>query len=310
MKTKNYFQKNHPAWIVLFLFQFFGCFATQYSERIQNHPFALRPEEVAELTLMGNESNSGNPWLATLTRKTKKWELDSVSSTSSLADHQTNETLIMHLLDTVSSIQIAERGPPIPLKALGLAPPQFALRWRTLKGTQEIKVGTPSKDQSHVNITWDNKTAWLASGTFFTILSQIQSWQSLRAPTWVTESPDDIEEITIKTPKKTLFYAQRDGDRWDDASHHLIRIDVDQALDSLLQHPWKSLIDLSTELIPLQKIIQERPDYSITLSGRMKNQVRLKIKNHNGILYALNLNRTGCLFILDESQVHFLRKFQ
>ncbi len=298
--------KSRLVGCVLVSLQFFGCFLSRTP--VDDHPFSLNPEQVEEFTILGHDSGSNSPWLARLNKKQGTWELDSISTSTTLSDHRANETLILHLLDSLGSVQIHQPGPSAPLGSLGLAPPQFALRWRTPTGSQEMKIGNPSQDRSQVTISRDDQSTWLASGTFFSLLRQIQSWQDLRAPTWITESPDDIEELTIQAGKKTLLYAQRDGDHWGDVSHRAVKKDVDLILDSLIHHSWKKIIESTPEASALQKILKEKPDYSITLSGRLKHPLQLVLKKQGGTLYGLNQARPGCVFILNEAKLEILKR--
>jgi hypothetical protein len=307
MRTEKSFMKISQKWILLWALSLSACFSDRIPRPDSTHPFSIRPEQVEELTIMSTQTHSDSPWIATLIKKQNQWEIASFSSVPNLADHRANETLVLHLLDTLSSIQVAERGPPAPLSSLGLAPPQFAIRWRTRKDTQEIKIGNSAKDHAHINITWDHEPVWLASGAFFSLLNQVQSWETLRAPSWVTEAPDDIDEIRIKRGTRPLFYAQRDGDQWGDAKHRPIRVEVDSLLNQLLQ-PWQKVLDLDSEMITLQELIHKRPDYSITLAGRMKTSIQLELKKINGSLYGLNRDRLGCVFIMNESQIAILKR--
>ncbi len=285
-----------------------GCFSSRTTLPVDPRPFKIQVNAIEALTLMGSDLESNSPWIASLSQKSGEWSLDSVSTSSSLSDHHANQGLILHLLDSISTLKLQEPGPNVPFNSLGLEPPRFALRWRSAKGTQELSIGNPSKDQVHMNVSLDGKTSWLATGAVFPVLHQIQKWQDLRSPTWVTESPDDINEVIVRSGKQTLFYAQRDGDHWGDPSHRPVKPDVDQLLDELIRHSWTKILESTPEATSLQGSLQTQPDTTIILTPRAGTPIPLALKKQKGTLYGYNPTRPGCVFVLDDSKIKVLKK--
>ena len=285
-----------------------GCSSSRTPPLVDPRPFKIQVSTIDALTLMGSDLESNSPWIASLSQKSGEWSLDSVSTSAPLSDHHANQGLILHLLDSISTLQLQEPGPNVPFDALGLEPPRFALRWRSAKGTQELSIGNPSKDQVHMNVSLDGKTSWLATGAVFPVLQQIQKWQDLRSQTWLNESPDDINEVIVKSGKRTLFYAQRDGDHWGDLSHRPVKPDVDQLLDELIRHSWTKILESTPEATSLQSSLQTQPDTTIILTPRAGTPIPLALKKQKGTLYGYNPTRPGCVFVLDDSKIKVLKK--
>lgn len=267
----------------------------------------VQANEIERLSIASHDATTRAPWIVQLRKVAKHWQIEAVSDAPDLSDRFVNEGLILHLLDTLSSLKVSEPGPKTPLGALGLDPPEYAIQWSGQKGSQSLWVGGQVPGRSEINISLDGKTSWLASGPLFSILSEIQNWQKLRSPSWVIQGPDDIDEITIHKGQKKLLYAQRDGDHWADSLHRPIRQDIDRILEALMTQPWKKFLD-QTEAVPqIKSMILSNPDYRVSLSGRSTQTFELSLRERDGTLYGYNQDRPNCIFQLEGGTLQTLK---
>ncbi len=302
-----------PCWMLhcVLAMSLMSCTHSIDTHLTGTHPFPVKPHQIMTLNVAKNDPNGATPWMASLRRVRDHWTIESTTATPVLLDHPANDTLIEHLLDTLATVSVLRPGPQGPLAAFGLETPRFALRWTTEAGgpMQEFQVGAASKDGGEVFLTMDHHTVWVATGSFFNILDQIDSWQSLRSPSWVSESPDDVDEVEVHGLNGhgrggSTVYAQRDGDRWNDAKHHPVRFPVDSVLQKLMTTHWKEIIDEPVRAKQLGAWTQDHPDYEVTLRGRMHAPIVLDLKLQHGrgskmrTLYGVNRARLPGVFAL------------
>jgi hypothetical protein len=292
-----------------------GCIPSPIPLKLPFAPFSVSPQAIVELTVIHHDPKLGGTGSVSLKRSDphQPWELVSLSTSPILLDRQANDISINHLLDTLSSIQLLKPGPSGPLSSMDLDRPRLAVRWSTQTDTQTLYLSSSLPEDhaegSRVILSLDQKTTWIASGTFFSLVNQIQSWQAFRNPSWTSENADDVEEIWVKKHSAARFYAQRDGDHWADSHHHKIP-PLDPTLTPLLTHPWKGVVDEPQQAQALAQWIHQAPDWTVEIKGRMKTPLQLDLRTKNSVLYGVNQARLPAVFILDSQRLEPLKSLK
>ena len=120
-----------------------------------SRPLAFEYEQVSELLLVKNDPATGDAWNARLVRpdlKSTEWRIrtDTNAGTrtgapSNTMDREADGFMILHLLDTLRTLEVVEVAPPTAADTAGLSPPQFALRWSWAGKPFEVRLGATDK---------------------------------------------------------------------------------------------------------------------------------------------------------------------
>ena len=149
------------------------------------------------------------------------------------------------------------------LESFALDPPRFGIQWKTASKAFEFRMGSKLQDGTGYYFTIDRTHVYVAQGPALNMLDLITSIQFLRKKTWTTLTPDDIDEVELRHLGKPILYAQREGDRWTDKNHRLVRKDIETLLNGAINAQTQKMIDDPKQATQLKKQIQ---DHSLSLT--------------------------------------------
>ncbi|MFZ9595436.1 MAG: DUF4340 domain-containing protein [Bdellovibrionia bacterium] len=293
--------------------------------------FEFDPHTVTEVTLGAFPRTSEPPWITVLQKKEfpnplKKgvsqvplgnWQFTSLPSLRMASDRKANATWIMHLLDALRQVKKIAPAPNGTLESLGLNPPEWVLKWKTEDHQWTLQIGSPAELQKGTYVTLDGKSAWIAQGSALRLLNTIQSFDDLRDPNWSVFSSDDVDELSFLEKGKTVFYAQREGDRWTDAQHQ------DYFLESSL-HPGKflqaitqaqplKLVDSPAQITEFEKQWRRGQSLEIQLTNRFGVTSRLRLLRSSSpppLLFGLSSLRPGLAFAFEPKLLFWMKSVQ
>ncbi|OFZ56374.1 MAG: hypothetical protein A2428_01375 [Bdellovibrionales bacterium RIFOXYC1_FULL_54_43] len=182
------------------------------------------------------------------------WQFTSAPEGTTLLDRRADTVLIDHLLDTISTAQRVTSISTGTPESLGLVPPRFAFRWLSKAGEMELRIGNPAGDATqHAEMQGlafasapPNPEIFTIRGSVLKMLAHIASFETLRQRTWATFPADDVDELELFTGpshRKTLLYAQREGDVWTDRKHKPVKAQVEPFLEWLTTFKVAEFID-------------------------------------------------------------------
>jgi hypothetical protein len=273
-------------------------------------------KNTAELLIAKSDLANGDRWAARIQRdgipspaNEDLWTIQMGPDSIAAGDRKAHGTFILHLLDTIRSLQVKEAPVSGSPESFGLASPLFILRWRvseprtsagnapTPPGTvraqvfkeYEIRLGGPVKGSDgnfqglYASFGGLPGKTFIVQGALLRMLDMITSFQTLRLPTVLTISSDDVDEMEIQKPaSKKKFYAQRESGKWTDAKHQPIRGDVDAFLDQLTHLRILKFMDDPRELKKLDATFAHSPAYTLTFKDRHGNPTTLKLYTLSG----------------------------
>lgn len=282
---------------------------------VGKNPFPLNPKDVTQLTLVKADPTTDDRWMASFrpvaptgeNRGQTRWEISSAPEKQPVLDREADATFILHLLDLIQSIRVDELAPRGTLESFGLAPPLFAVGFKTASENQEFFVGNAKGDQSFISF---GNTTYLASGAALKMIRLIRSFQNLRRTSWTTLTPDDIDEIFVSKLGKPLLklYAQREGERWTDIKHQTLQKNMDEFLEQIILSHVSGFNDDAAFFKQIQTKVLEHPIYEIKLVNRHGNTTVLKLGFSKNILYGWNSSRPNSVFALSNELLKAIQK--
>lgn len=277
---------------------------TQAETLLGTRPFQFNSKDVTELTLVKSDPATGDHWFTSLQKEQDHWKITS-SPLENQIDRQADEIFVEHFIDELRSIQVDSFAPHGSLASLGLAPPYFAVRWKTAQQNWEIHIGSALPNLSRY-CTFDRTQPLIMTGNALQMLDLIESYSRLRKKTWTLLAPDDLDEIQLFHRSKPMFYAQREGDQWTDRQHHRIKKDLNGLLQNLVQARITQFVDDPETSKRVLEQIQEAPDYEARLSDRHGKTAKLQIRLLDTKVYGFNSTRQSSVFQLEDT---FFRVF-
>lgn len=268
--------------------------------------FRFDYETVPELLIVKADPGTGDAWSARLRRpdladpRSPEWEIVSDPADHALLDRRADAYFILHLLDTLRTLQVAQTEVPGPETSLGLAPPRFALQWRASAGGSpefELRVGAPAREPSHVFARVPAQPPFTMNGATLEMLDRLTSFESLRLRTWAGLAADDVDEIELRRGGKPFFYAQREGAEWTDRSRKPVRGDVDEWLEAVTHARILAFVDDAAKAGRLRRMIDARPEREALFKDRRGKETRLALgRGPDGKLYATSSARPKGVF--------------
>ena len=129
------------------------CFAEQLQAPLQTgaHLFDFNYQKTSEVLIVKVDPETGDRWAAHLSHPQSqegydatKWEVQNAGSGPIPLNHQADGFFILHLLDTLRTLQVDEPGSARPLTSLGLAPPALRAAMRVEgKALRAARSGRP-----------------------------------------------------------------------------------------------------------------------------------------------------------------------
>jgi hypothetical protein len=278
--------------------------------------FQFDYEAVTELLLVKSDPASGDRWSARFSRpdpKSVHWQVQSEGIGAAALDHEADGYFILHLLDTLRTLAVAQSDRPGTQESMGLAPPRYALQWKAGNENFEIRLGAPGPDPGSVYAWIPNQPLFTAQGATLQMLDFVKDFTSLRLKTWASLTSDDVDEIELKNlahGPKPVFYAQREGADWTDRSHHSVRGDVPAWLEALTHSRVKEFIDDPSQARALRTQVEKAPLRQAVLTDRHGKAVLLQLawvqRGRKKQLVGLSSARPEGVFEIYPESVRFL----
>ena len=264
--------------------------------------FQFQSNQVTELTLVKMNPQSGENWSLRVVRSPSdpgQWSIAQERSAQDFLDLRADSNLIVHLIDTLQTLQVLKSDITAPKETLGLAPAWLALRWteKTSNGSRELEwqVGAPVGRTGDGNYSsTPGADAFVSSGAAHQMLDYIDKLESLRLKTWTAVEADDIDEVEWKRGGKSVFYAQREGSDWKNRQHQKLKQDVSAWLERLTHQRVQNFISRSEE--GLRTVIERNPLQEVVVRDRLGREIRLLLGKKNGKLFALSSARPNGIF--------------
>ncbi|MFL5814700.1 MAG: DUF4340 domain-containing protein [Bdellovibrionia bacterium] len=268
-------------------------------------------KNTSELLIAKSDPASGDRWAARIQRdgipspaNEDLWTIQMGPDSIAAGDRKAHGTFILHLLDTIRSLQVKEAPVSGSPESFGLASPLFILRWRVSEprsstssapnppGTvraqvfkeYEVRLGSPVKGSDgnfeglYASFGGLPGKTFIVQGALLRMLDMITSFQTLRLPTVLTISSDDVDEMEIQKPAaKSKFYAQRENGKWADAKHLPVKGDVDAFLEQVTHLRILKFMDDPSELKKMDATLAKSPAYTMTFKDRHGNPTTLKL---------------------------------
>lgn len=292
--------------------------ATAQSEKSQvgqgaNAALQFDYKNTAELLIAKSDPATGERWAARIQRdgipsveNEDHWTIQMGPDSLGAGDRKAHGGFILHLLDTIRSLQVKEAPVSGTPESFGLASPLFLLRWKvseprtstaaqtapTAPGTvraqvfkqYEMRLGSPVKGDDgtfqglYASFGGVPGKVFIVQGAMLNMLDMIKSFQALRLPTIMTISSDDVDELEVRRPsKKSPFYAQRESSSWVNAKHESVPVDVDALLDQATHLRVLRFIDDAREMKKADAAIAHAPAIVLTFKDRHGAATTLKL---------------------------------
>lgn len=268
-------------------------------------------KNTSELLIAKSDPTMGDRWAARIQRdgipsveNEELWTIQMGPDSLGMGDRKAHGGFILHLLDTIRSLQVKEAPVSGTPESFGLANPVYILRWRVSEprssnaapsdpGTvhaqvfkqYELRLGSPVKGDDgsfqglYASFGGLPGKTFIVQGAMLKMLDMITSFQALRLPTVTTITSDDVDELEVKRPaKKQPFYAQRESSKWVDAKRQPITtMDVDGFLDQATHLRVLKFIDDAAELKKADAEIAHAPATVLTFKDRHGAATVLKL---------------------------------
>lgn len=221
------------------------------------------------------------------------WMIEVAPGGRALGDNLANGTLILHLLDTVRTLQVKDATLSGTPESFGLAPPWYDLRWTVAGSTQEheLALGSPAKAQDgsfaglygRILQPATGPQTEVMNGSLLKMLELIPDFNALRLQRFVTFESDDVDEIEIyggaspDVKANLKLYAQREGDHWTDARHKPLSQDLSSWLDQLSHLRIQRFVDDPAEAARLRRQPLLHAIYTLRFRGRTLRPVVVRL---------------------------------
>jgi hypothetical protein len=285
-----------------------------------------------ELLLAKQNPISGDHWSARLARshfdgaEETDWEIQLGPEGKPLIDRRVDGNFVLHLLDTLRTLQVTEvplSGPP---ESFGLGTPGFTLHWKARPAGSEnladfeLRLGAPAPDNQgvygqiiqHAGVRENEPKVQVFRGAAIQMLSRIETFDSLRHAAWSTMAADDVDEIELKGPSLAL-YAQRDGDHWSDRKHHPLSAPVAEFLEQLTHLRILEFVDDPALTQRISPLVEKSPLFQISLTDRHGKSTffkvaKIRIDKLSGVFGAVS-SRPGAVFLLHDQTLEKFASF-
>ncbi len=265
--------------------------------------------ETQSVSILKNDPETGDRWDvrlrpapgATEGDGTPLWEFTDTSVP--WIDRLVDRSFLFHLLDTLSTLQVASEPQSGPPTAFGLSPPFFAIQWKTSSHPEqaELRLGQTNRSpEGRFALIKDENghdQIVVIQGAVLQMLAQLQNLQQLRRQVLFTWDIDAIDGVRWKSGS-----VERRSDGWitpGKKGHRPIAVhQTEDWLQFLCHLRINHFIDDTSENSQLLTAIRSAPDHLITFEGRRKNKFEFRVKIQNGKLYGWVSTRPRAIFQL------------
>ncbi len=264
--------------------------------------FAFRTQTISDLLIVKADPETGDRWSAHLRNNGAEWEIDDLGSSTPLLDRHADSGFVVHLLDTLKTLQPSQIQVQGPLESLGLATPRFALQWQSTDSTQgfEVRIGTPKRGTGDAYAWVPGQPPFLVNGATLQMLEHLTHLSVLRNRLLAGGvGADEIEVIELKG--NSPFYAQREGAKWTDRSHKLLRKNIQAWIEGVAHARVSRFIDDASEAEKGRQAINAHLVAEIKLTDSSGKLTAIKVGRAGKQWVALNSQRpTGVFEIFPE----------
>lgn len=260
-----------------------------------------------ELTISKNDAVSGDRWLATAGRSSptqERWEITAAPDGRQLLDREADGPFLLHLLDTLGTLQLVRKAPQGPLASYGLERPFYQLRWRTTQGLHELELGAKVSENEGTEARFarvpPDSPVLIVDGAALKLLTYLDRFEAFRKRKLLAETEDDFDEIEIRGPGATRFYAQREGDGWVGARREALRADVAAWLKALVHARASRFIDDRAVAEARAARLKDQALSTLVLKPRKGDPVQIRALPLDGALTVWVSSRAPAVFELPQ----------
>ncbi|MBC7693310.1 MAG: DUF4340 domain-containing protein [Methylotenera sp.] len=285
------------------------------SELKLNAPlFSFSHEQARELNLIKNDPASGDHWTARIinsgSAEKPDWKI--ASSSMDLIDVRADGPYIVHLLDTLRTLQAFELAPEGPLSSFGLTTPLFALRWLAPNSNgqmteNEIHLGDSNLKAGGIYACLPARSGavshpqvFLVRGAALEMLTHLARFEALRLRKLVTFETAELDSIALKGPG-IQWSVLRAKDTWQEApSRRALHdpVNFQRRLEGLTHLRILRFIDDARENTALKKAFEEtkvsRAFFTLRQNG--SQPITLKVRQNQGKTHAWISTRPDATF--------------
>ena len=260
-------------------------------------------EQVTELVIAKNDPTTGDHWTVRVTRPSGKiqegfnhWKIASAPESTHLVDTTADGNFILHLLDTLRTIQPTAQADEGPLSSFGLEHPLFSLKWSTPDATSELFIGDSNLKNAGAYALFGSAKSpvYIVQGAALAMLTHLDTFSAMRKRRLFTFETDDIDEIQIRGESLLL----RAGDRFVDHAKHPLPKSFSDDLEQLTHAQILNFIDDDVLSEKLGKWLEASTLNQATFSDRQGNKTILKVAQKDGKTYGSLSSRPGAVFEL------------
>jgi hypothetical protein len=277
--------------------------------KIGSRPLAFDPALVGEVTLSvhGPGAGQGAPWTASIQLEPGQgWRIGSAPGGATLADRLADGGFLVHLLDSLTTLQYTEEPPRGPLASYGLDPPHHALRLKEGSREHELALGAEIREGGRYALLAGTRTVMIVRGSALRMLELLTGFEVLRRRTLATWATDDIDEVELWEDKRRAFAAERAGDAWVDGKGRRLRADVTAWLDAITHLRIRQFIDDPAAAAQIESELRHAPGFRIVSKDRRSRELVIAARRDGNVLRAIASTRPGAAFELHpEALAHF-----
>lgn len=218
-------------------------------------PFDFAPDQVTKLTIASLRPPDGEPWTVSIERSEDlKWRMTSEPNGLALLDRLADGTFIMHLLDTLTTLQVMETHVTATEPTLGLSPSKVSLRWisegesyeiligeePTQSGGMFAKIGRPGENAASAPVI-------ILKGAALAMAMRLESFDWIRHRRLFPLELDDIQSVEVSRNDGSMFFAQRLSGGWGNRDHQPYSEKITEWLTALIHLRIEQFIDVPAE---------------------------------------------------------------
>jgi hypothetical protein len=269
-------------------------------------PFAFDPAAVGELQIDKADRSRGDAWTVTLRREGGGWRIAAPPVGTKLADARADGAYVDHLLETLRTLQIAERSPEDSLEPVGLAPPRFVLRWSAAGAGRELRVGQESPSGGDYAQFDADPRVWIVRGSALAMLERLEDFGAVRLRTLLTAGAEDLRAFEYRARTYRPVRTRLGRARWQALpTLGLTSEGVRRWVEALAHLRAMRFVDDPAVAGGLRERIEAAPGWQLRFEPVHGKPIELRVRELEGALWATVSSRPGVAFeLFPESRPH------
>ena len=258
---------------------------------------------------MKNDPHTEDRWTSRVQKEDVFWKIIMPPEGQKLVDTLANGAWILHLLDTLKTLQVVAVAPKGSLQSFGLNPSRWKLTWGGTVKNYFLSLGDPVSDQDkskgvYALVEYGSSKVMVVQGATLEILSYLQKFETLRHRRLITITMDHVDEVEVHKNGKAFFYAQRQNGLWAKKDHSFLPESLSLWLERLIHIQIKDFIDDPDENKRLMTYFKT-PLYKVIFKDRKGKTSALDVVFKNNEFFGLYSDRPAVIFRLYPEAIRF-----